>query len=173
MGILLQFLFDIQLVWGLILATVFSVGYIWKGGFNAVVKTDYFQFMFMFVGFLILFIFSWKTAVSPFELFSALPTTHTQPLGGNTLQYVLVWFFIALWTMVDPGFFQRCAAAESPEVARKGLLISIGFWFFFDCLTIITGLYAYIIVVPDQPLMSFPVLGAEILPPVYLSLIHI
>ena len=170
MGILLQFLFDIQLAWGLILATVFSVGYIWKGGFNAVVKTDYFQFMFMFVGFLILFIFSWKTAVSPFELFSALPTTHTQPLGGNTLQYVLVWFFIALWTMVDPGFFQRCAAAESPEVARKGLLISIGFWFFFDCLTIITGLYAYIIVVPDQPLMSFPVLGAEILPPVYLGL---
>ena len=170
MGILLQFLFGIKLGWGLIIATVFSVGYIWDGGFSAVVKTDYFQFIFMFLGFVILFIFSWRTAVSPVELFSSLPIIHTQPLGGNSLQYVLVWFFIALWTMVDPGFFQRCAAAESPEIARKGLLISIGFWFVFDCMTITTGLYAYIIVIPDQPLMSFPVLAAEILPPIYLGL---
>jgi SSS family solute:Na+ symporter len=85
-------------------------------------------------------------------------------LGGNTIQYILVWFFIAAWTFVDPGFYQRCAAAESPEIAKKGLLISIGFWAVFDCLTLLSGLYAVAMIQTDQPLHSFPLLGAHILP---------
>ncbi|MBT3608146.1 MAG: sodium:solute symporter family protein, partial [Candidatus Marinimicrobia bacterium] len=65
-------------------------------------------------------------------LIQSTPESHLDPLGGNTIQYILVWFFIAAWTFVDPGFYQRCAAAESPEIAKKGLLISIGFWAVFD-----------------------------------------
>ena len=170
MGVLLQFIFGIKLGWALIISTVYSVAYVYNGGFRAVVRTDYFQFILMFLGFGFLFIFLWRSAVSPFELFRGLPAIHTQPLGGHSLQYVLVWFFIALWTIVDPGFFQRCAAAESPEIARKGILISIGFWFVFDCLTIITGLYAFILVIPESPIMSFPVMAAEVLPPILLGL---
>ena len=41
------------------------------------------------------------------------------PLGGNSLQYLFVWFFIASWTFIDPGFYQRCSAAENPKLQKK------------------------------------------------------
>jgi SSS family solute:Na+ symporter len=164
MGVMLQFLFGIGLGVSLLIATVFSVVYVWNGGFSAVVKTDILQFIMMFAGFFLLVGFSWNNFGSPLELIQSTPDSHLDPLGGNTIQYILVWFFIAAWTFVDPGFYQRCAAAESSEIAKKGLLISIGFWAVFDCLTLLSGLYAVAMIQTDQPLHSFPLLGAHILP---------
>ena len=164
MGMMLQFLFGIDLGLSLLIATVFSVVYVWNGGFSAVVKTDILQIILMFAGFFLLVGFSWNNYGSPIELIKSTPESHLDPLGGNTIQYILVWFFIAAWTFVDPGFYQRCAAAESPEIAKKGLLISIGFWAVFDCLTLLSGLYAVAMIQTDQPLHSFPLLGANILP---------
>ncbi|HIA94716.1 MAG TPA: sodium:solute symporter family protein [Candidatus Marinimicrobia bacterium] len=164
MGILLQFLFGITLGVALLISTIFSVIYVWNGGFSAVVKTDILQFILMFVGFFLLIGFSWNEFGSPAVLINSIPESHLDPLGGNTAQYVLVWFFIAAWTFVDPGFYQRCAAAKSPETAKKGLLISIGFWAVFDCLTVLSGLYAVALIQTDQPLLSFPLLGTHILP---------
>ncbi len=155
MGILLQFLFGITLGVALLISTIFSVIYVWNGGFSAVVKTDILQFILMFVGFFLLIGFSWNEFGSPAVLINSIPESHLDPLGGNTAQYVLVWFFIAAWTFVDPGFYQRCAAAKSPETAKKGLLISIGFWAVFDCLTVLSGLYAVVMIQTDQPLLSF------------------
>ena len=96
---------------------------------------------------------------------SSLPDSHLDPTGGASIQYILVWFFIALWTFVDPGFYQRCAAAKSPETAKKGILISIGFWFIFDLLTLSTGLYAKAFLPAGDPLFAYPRLGAMVLPP--------
>ena len=164
MGMMLQFLFGIDLGLSLFISTVFSVVYVWNGGFSAVVKTDILQIILMFVGFFLLVGFSWNNFGSPIELIQSVPESHLDPLGGNTIQYILVWFFIAAWTFVDPGFYQRCAAAKSPEIAKKGLLISIGLWAVFDCLTVLSGLYAVAMIQTDQPLHSFPLLGAHILP---------
>jgi SSS family solute:Na+ symporter len=164
MGILLQFLFGINLGSALLISTIFSVIYVWNGGFSAVVKTDILQFILMFIGFFLLIGFSWNEFGSPAVLIKSIPETHLDPLGGNTVQYILVWFFIAAWTFIDPGFYQRCAAAKSPEIAKKGLLISIGFWTVFDCLTVLSGLYAVAMIQTDQALLSFPLLGANILP---------
>ena len=164
MGILLQFLFGINLGSALLISTIFSVIYVWNGGFSAVVKTDILQFILMFIGFFLLIGFSWNEFGSPAVLIKSISETHLDPLGGNTVQYILVWFFIAAWTFIDPGFYQRCAAAKSPEIAKKGLLISIGFWTVFDCLTVLSGLYAVVMIQTDQALLSFPLLGANILP---------
>ena len=164
MGILLQFLFGINLGSALLISTIFSVIYVWNGGFSAVVKTDILQFILMFIGFFLLIGFSWNEFGSPAVLIKSISETHLDPLGGNTVQYILVWFFIAAWTFIDPGFYQRCAAAKSPEIAKKGLLISIGFWAVFDCLTVLCGLYAVVMIQTDQALLSFPLLGANILP---------
>jgi len=164
MGVMLQFLFGIDFGLSLLISTVFSIVYVWNGGFSAVVKTDILQFILMFAGFFLLVGFSWNNFESPLELIQSTPGSHLDPLGGNTIQYILVWFFIAAWTFVDPGFYQRCAAAKSPEIAKKGLLISIGLWAVFDCLTVLSGLYAVAMIQTDQPLHSFPLLGAHILP---------
>ena len=170
MGILLQFLFDIELGISLIISSLFSVVYIWNGGFSAVVKTDIIQFIFMFLGFFITLGFLWVEIGSPIEMLTLLPREYLEPFGGNTAQYILAWFFIAAWTFIDPGFFQRCAASDSPETAKKGILISISFWAIFDCLTIISGLYAINLINTDQPLLAFPLLGSFILPIGFLGL---
>ena len=118
----------------------------------------------MFISFFILFGFLWEKIGSPIQMIGALPDNFTDPLGGNTIQYILVWFFIAAWTFIDPGFFQRCAAAKTPETAKKGILIAIIFWAIFDTLTVFCGLYAINILTIDQALLTYPLLAIDILP---------
>ena len=162
-GILLQFTTGLSFGLSLLMATGLSLSYIWIGGFKAVVRTDGLQFGFMFAGFLLLLIFSMKSSGPISEL--VLPVSHLNITGGASIQYIVVWFFIALWTFVDPGFYQRCAAAKSPQTAKKGILISIGFWFIFDMLTLSTGLYAKALLTAGDPLFAYPRLGAMVLPP--------
>ena len=164
-GILLQFTTGLSFGLSLIIATELSLSYIWVGGFKAVVRTDIFQFGFMLLGFILLLIFSIKTGGSFLEMTNSLPESHLDMTGGASIKYILVWFFIALWTFVDPGFYQRCAAARSPKIAKKGILISIAFWFIFDMLTLSTGLYAKALLTASDPLFAYPKLGALVLPP--------
>jgi len=173
LGILLKFIFDIDLIICLVVASVFSTVYVWNGGLSSIVKTDYFQLILMFIGFIILVSYSWVESVSPIELYMAVPNSHTDPLGGKSIQYISVWFFIAIWTVIDPSFFQRCSAVNSPKNAKKGLLLSIIFWFVFDILTITAGLYAYIFIVPENPLMTYPLLALKVLPPGILGIFFI
>jgi len=169
-GILLEYTIGIPFLWALIVATTFSLIYIWKGGFGAIVRTDIFQFILMFGGFILLILFAWLKIGSPLEIIKQLPAEHLSPTGGNSIQYIFVWFFIAMWTFIDPGFYQRCAAAKSPKVAQKGILISVLFWFVFDSLTLTSGLYARILLPQGQGLFAFPALGQALIPPLFYGL---
>lgn len=168
LGVLFQFMIGGAVPYLLYasLVALFSVLYITIGGFGAVIRTDILQLVLMFGGFGMLLLF----AIAEFGgfqlLFSDLPELHKDITGGFSWQYILVWFFIALWTFVDPSFHQRAAAAESPETARKGIFISIGFWTVFDFLTCFTGLYAFAILGPDlvEPILSYPLLADHLLP---------
>jgi len=170
LGVLIQFFFKTNLLSALIIATVFSVFYLWNGGFSAVVRTDYFQFICMFLSFFILLGFLWEKVGNPSQMLASLPEQYLDPLGGNTFQYILVWFFIAAWTFIDPGFFQRCAAAKTPKTAKKGILIAIGFWAIFDTLTIFCGLYSINQLKIDQAILTFPLLAIDFLPVGFLGL---
>jgi SSS family solute:Na+ symporter len=157
--------------WGLwlciILGSVFSMVYVLTGGFRSVVRTDKLQFILMFGGFAILFLVLATRFGGLSFLKQNLPPLHLTWQGGNSPEYILVWFFIASWTFIDPGFHQRCYAAKSSRVARNGILASVGFWFIFDFLTTSTGLYARALLVSQhiEPPLSFPLLGHEFLPP--------
>ena len=118
----------------------------------------------MFLGFFITLGFLWDEIGSPIKMLTLLPREYLEPFGGNTAQYILAWFFIAAWTFIDPGFFQRCAASDSPETAKKGILISIGFWAIFDCTTITCALYAVGTIQQEQAALSFPLLALDVLP---------
>lgn len=169
-GSFLQFSLNLNLNSAVFLATFVSIIYIWFGGFRAVVRTDIFQFILMFSGFILMLGFAWYQAGSPGTVMNSLPETHLDPIGGHSYQYLLVWFFIALWTFIDPGFYQRCAAASSIKTAQKGIVISVVFWGIFDMLTLFAGLYARVLVPGSEPLYSFPALGAMILPPLFYGL---
>lgn len=168
LGLIFQFLIggDAPFLFYASLVALFSVLYITIGGFGAVLRTDMLQVILMFAGFIILLVF----AISEFggfgTLIRELPAGHLDITGGHSLQYILVWFFIALWTFVDPSFHQRAAAAESPETAKKGIFWSIAFWIAFDFLTCFSGMYAFAILGDglDQPVLAYPLLADQILP---------
>ena len=165
LGVLLQEIAGLPFILAVFIGTLFSMIYIWWGGFRSVVQTDKLQFILMFAGFIILFIFLACSELSVGQLFSVLDKTHKSPLGEMSWQELVVWISIAAWTFIDPGFHQRCAAAKSPKVARNGILVSVVFWFVFDMLTLMTGLYAYVLLPDINPVMSFPLLAFMILPP--------
>lgn len=166
-GLLLHLISGWSLWICIILGAFFSMIYVLTGGFRAVMRTDKLQFLLMFGGFALLFV----VLVSRFGgisfLKESLPASHLTWNGGNSALYILTWFFIASWTFIDPGFHQRCYAAKSPQIARKGILISVGFWFGFDFLTTSTGLYARALLASQNidPPLSFPLLGHVYLPP--------
>ncbi len=166
---LLSSVMGIPLIYAYIIAIIFSVFYVYFGGFQSVVKTDILQFVMMFVGFSVLIIMLINQYGGTEFLQKNLPTNHLTFTGSMGLQYVFVWFFIALWTFVDPGFYQRCYAAESPKTAKYGILAAVGFWIFFDLLTTTVGLYSRALLKDINPVMAFPKIGEMVLPPVYLG----
>lgn len=124
-----------------IFVALFSAIYVSYGGFTAVVRTDMLQVILMYAGFIMLFGFAWSAWGDPISMWTSLPDLKKDPTGGQSISWLVVWFFIALWTFVDPSFHQRSAAAKSPQVARKGIILSVCLWFIFDFLTLSTALY--------------------------------
>jgi len=165
LAILLQQIFGLGFWPGVLIGTLFSMGYVYSGGFRSVVQTDKLQFLLMFSGFIVLLFYLLRSPISLTSLPQHLDAVHKSISGGLFWQEIMVWFLIASWTFIDPGFHQRSAAAQSGSIAKKGILISIGFWFMFDMLTLITGLYAFVLFPDIDPLTIYPHLAEQFLPP--------
>ncbi len=168
LGLLFQYLTGGtgNFLWYASAVALFSVAYVSFGGFSAVVRTDMLQVTLMFGGFILLLGFAFQEYGFIGTLWENVPETYRDITGGHDLQYILVWFFIALWTFVDPSFHQRAAAAKSPETAKKGIFVSILLWSLFDFMTMFSGMYGWAILGPDlqEPIMVYPYLANEILP---------
>ena len=163
-GLLLQMIFGLDLLTSLIVGILFSVIYLFRGGYRANIYTDAIQFFIMFIGFFIIVIaamFSWGGIEF---LQNQLPAQHLTITGEASPTFIIVWFLIALWTFADPGFHQRCYSARTPKIAKFGIIISIFFWALFDFLTTTTGLYSRALL-PEisNPVLSFPILAEKIL----------
>ncbi|MEW6411208.1 MAG: sodium:solute symporter family protein [Candidatus Zixiibacteriota bacterium] len=164
-GTLCQYLFGWPFWVGVLCGTSFSVVYVYFGGFNSVVRTDLFQFALMFLGFLLMLVVLASEYGGIEFLRANVPAVNFTWHGGNPGMYIAIWYFIALATLIEPTFYQRCYAAKNMNVARTGILVSIGCWAFFDFLTTSCGLYARAIL-PDlaSPVGSYPALGLKVLP---------
>ena len=166
LAVLLQLVTGWSYVLCLIIGTFATIVYLLVGGFRSDVNTNVLEFVLMFLGFAVILPFAYEKFGGFDFLQHNVPPQHLTWNGGNSMQFVLVWFFIALWTLVDPAFHQRCYAAKSGEVAQKGILVSIIFWFLFDAMTATAGLYARA-ALPNlaQPVMAYPLLAELTLPP--------
>lgn len=164
-GILLQLLFGWDLWIGVVVTTVVSTGYVLGGGFRAVVKTDWIQFSLMYGAFVVMVGMLFAKFGGLSFVASKVPNTHFVWHGGQSVGYVISWYFIALSTLMEPAFYQRCFAAKTPATARRGLLISILFWFSFDFMTTTTGIYSRAILGDGiRGVDAFPLLADKILP---------
>ena len=174
LGTLFAAMTNLPLAPCVVAAAVFSLFYIQRGGLRAVVLSDQVQFVLMYAGMAVMVGFLFAQHGGLGFLARHLPVSHFSWNGGNSPQAILVWYFIALSTLVDPGFWQRAYAARDPQVARRGVLWSVAFWILFDFMTTATGMYARVLL-PDlhEPVFAFPELAKLALPPVALGLFYI
>jgi len=142
MGLIFSILFGWEPWIGVVFGTLVIVFYTIRGGFIADIYTDFLQFFLMMFGVALVIPFAFLTYGGFDFLTNNLPATHFTFTGTWTTQMILVWGFIAFWTLVDPGFYQRCYAAKDSKIPKKGILISVGFWMLFDICTTFTGMYA-------------------------------
>lgn len=164
LGVLIQLVFNIDLRYAIIIGTILSTSYLFKGGLKADILTNTIQFVFMYLGFGVLLYF----AIQHFGFFPKeivnLPSPLLKVTGNFSWQYIIVWQIIALQTFVDPSFHQRSASAKNEKTAQNGIYVSLLFWIIFDFMTITCGLYAKAFLANINPIMSYPLLAEQILP---------
>jgi SSS family solute:Na+ symporter len=165
LGVLCEILFAMPLWLGMCAGTLLSMIYSFRGGFAAVVRTEKLQFILMYAGFALILYFAAAKFGGFGFLKQNLPASHLAWHGGNSPLFILVWYFIAMSTLVDPTFYQRCFAAKDERTARNGILLSVLCWAIFDFMTTATGLYARAILPQlTNAVESYPRLALELLP---------
>lgn len=166
LGVMIQILFGLSLTVSIILGGIVSMTYTIMGGFKADVYTDFAQFVLMCIGIALMIPFCYFKLGGWEYLTTHVPTSHFSLTGGLPLSDILIWGFIAMTTLVDPNFYQRCYAAEKPEIAKKGILLSIVFWMLFDICTTFSGIYARAAFSNIDPKQAYFHLANLVLPPV-------
>ncbi len=171
LGVLVRTVFGMEILPAVLIAAGVGTVFLWRGGLLADVRVAMLAFVAMYIGFLAIDLWS-LSHHPPTRAFDALKAS---PLwswdGGQGPLFVVSFFVLGAWTLVDPGFHQRVASANTPEMGRRGVLISVGFWMLFDVLSILAGLYAAVLV-PEvlsssdslTRLAGMPKLGMQVLP---------
>lgn len=164
LGLLLQTLFGGNLFLMTAIGVLIVLSYSVFGGFRAVVFSDLVQFFVMCLSVFLVIGFSLSTFGGLDFLREKLPTGHFSLTGGESIAKMLVWGLIALSTLVDPNFYQRCFAAKTPQVAKKGILISTGIWILFDLCTTFGGMYARAVLPESSSNQAYLVYALQLLP---------
>ena len=139
---LLSHIFQIEFSYAIVIGILFSIFYIYSGGFKAVIRTDKIQFILMYSGFLILFLYLFFSYGGINFLITNVPSKNLTLTGNLPIGYILSWSIISMVTFIDPSIFQRTYSSGDEAILKKGIVISIFFWFIFDILSISIGIYA-------------------------------
>ncbi len=163
-GIFIQSLSGWSLNISMLVGLIIVLSYSLKGGLRSVVLSDMIQFYTMCTGVLaVLLISIFKFGGISF-LQQNLPPHYFSVTSDVGILPTLVWGFIALSTLVDPNFYQRCFAARSPKVAKKGIIISTLIWFCFDICTTFGAMYARAVLPDAESSQGYLIYALQILP---------
>lgn len=139
LGQIISQIFNINLISAIIIGLIFSTIYTLKGGFKSIIRTDQIQFIFMFLGFIILFItliLSDSFGIDSLKnLIIHRPDLFSIP-GNTQWSYIFMFAFLSLLTFLDPSFYQRTFSGKNIFTVKKSIVISVFFWFLFDTMTI-------------------------------------
>jgi SSS family solute:Na+ symporter len=154
--------------WGLILSSFIGtsvvIAYSLSGGFRSVIFSDLIQFFVMCSAVFFVLMFSITTFGGLGFLKENLDPNFFSLTGGHSWAETLSWGFIALSTLVDPNFYQRCFAAKDVKTARNGILLSTVIWFLFDICTTFGAMYAKAVMPEAQSGQAYLIYALHILP---------
>lgn len=170
LAVLMVAIFGGGLVPAILVCTLIVGALTYKGGLMADVRVSLLAFVLMFTGFGI----ASAQAFSTGSLNGFWNDAMLKPgnwAGNQGPIGILSFFLLGAWTFADPGFHQRVASAREPEIAERGVWVSVLCWMVFDFLSITSALYALSIYsqLPDPStvpgLMLFPLLANSGLEP--------
>lgn len=167
LGILTEVVTGWSLPVAVAVGALVGTSFLYRGGLLADVRMSLLAFVMMYVGFATLVVLC-GVQHPPAETFAAFrEDPRFQWNGGQSWPMILSFFILGAWTLIDPGFHQRVASAQSPQLSQKGVFVSVACWIVFDLLSISAGLYALALVkeTPSNMLLLFPILGDQVLPP--------
>lgn len=164
LGLFLHMVFGMSVLAGMVWGTLFVCLYSAWGGLRSVVFSDLVQFFVMCSAVGMVVVFSVHSFGGLSFLKAHLPAGHFTLTGGNSWLATLIWGFIALSTLIDPSFYQRCFAAKSPRVVKRGILISTVIWFLFDFCTTTGSLYARALLPQAEPGQAYFFYAIQLLP---------
>lgn len=164
LGLFLQILFggDLQIM--MLLGIGMVLAYSFAGGLRSVVFSDLVQFFIMCLGVLVILIFSIYTFGGVDFLQANLPAHYFDPTSDVGVLNTFTWGLIAMATLVDPNFYQRCFAAKSAATAKKGILISTLIWICFDICTTAGAMYAKAVIPEAAANKAYLIYAIQILP---------
>jgi len=163
LGILVQSFTGLSLGWSILIGTLVGVSFLFRGGLLADARASLLAFLMMYAGFGAM-VFWCLTHYPLLPTLSSLPPDKLKWDGGTGPIFVISLFILGAWTFVDPGFHQRVASAENEKTGRVGVLLSVGFWFLFDMLSITTAMYAIALNPSAKGLDVFPAFAQQVLP---------
>ena len=163
-GIFLHMVFGINVTSGMIVGTLFVGVYSAWGGLRSVVLSDTVQFVVMCAAVVVVVAFSVGNFGGLSFLKAHLPASHFSVTGGHSWANTLVWGFIALSTLIDPNFYQRCFAAKDLKTVKTGILIATAIWFLFDVCTTAGALYARALLPDAKPAEAYFMYALQLLP---------
>ncbi len=163
-GLFIQLLSRLSFEISMVIGLLFVLSYSAFGGLRSVVFSDLIQFFVMCAGVALVLIFSIYNFGGLEFLRIHLPETHFHLTGTNSLATTFIWGMIALSTLVDPNFYQRCFAAKSPKVAKKGILISTVIWALFDLCTTFGAMYAKAVIPAAEAKTAYLTYSIQLLP---------
>ena len=161
-GLFLKMLLGYELYVCVAIGVGFVLTYSVLGGFRAVVFSDLIQFFVMCTAVISVCFFSFLTyGLAPLK---ELPASYFDPTGGYSLLQTFSWGLIAISTLVDPNFYQRCFAAKSLKIAKKGILVSTCIWIIFDLSLTIGAMYARAVMPEANSEYGYFVYALQLLP---------
>ena len=167
LGTFFTLLFGGNIIVWMTLGAACVAAYSTLGGFRSVVYSDLVQFLVMCSSVVLVIVFSMQIfgGLGWLRAQPSVPETHWKLLGdGESFATALVWGVIALGTLVDPNFYQRCLAARDVPTARRGILWATLIWVCFDFCTTFGAMYALAVIPEAEPRVAYLVYSLQILP---------
>lgn len=149
-GIAFESMMGMNYYWGAILGFVIVLIYIFVGGFVAVVWSDLFQGLLMFLGLVLLPIvvwFSYEGGTGLIEGLNNIDPALTNIFGGNedvwlNMFTILGFSMIGLGFLGSPQVYMRFMSIKSEAEIDKGKWVAVAFTFLTDAAAVTIGLLA-------------------------------
>jgi len=172
-GIAFNSMMDLNYYTGALIGFLIVLAYIFVGGFVAVVWSDLFQGILMFLGLIILPIVIWLSMGGDLNLVSSLAQIDPKlvhPWGGNESAWmnvltVLGFSMIGLGFLGSPQVYVRFMSIKNQDEIKKGRWVAILFTLLTDAAAVTIGVLARIYFTKNgqDPVAILGIGGADVL----------